>query len=77
VEAARALASSGFAPVDEIRDFYRKSILDFASVADLYTKIIKRFGKEKFQTSVEFLLGLPGRTSSPQGRPSRRNSFAA
>ena len=37
-------------PVDEIRDFYRKSILDFASVDDLYDKIIKRFGKEKFQT---------------------------
>jgi type III secretion protein W len=67
VEAALALASSGFAPVDEIRDFYRKSILDFASVADLYEKIIKRFGKEKFQTSVEFLLRASGQDLESAG----------
>jgi len=67
VEAALALASSGFAPVDEIRDFYRKSILDFASVADLYKKIIKRFGKEKFQTSVEFLLRASGQDLESAG----------
>jgi type III secretion protein W len=66
-EAALALASSGFAPVDEIRDFYRKSILDFASVADLYEKIIKRFGKEKFQTSVEFLLRASGQDLESAG----------
>ena len=67
VEAALALASSGFAPVDEIRDFYRKSILDFASVADLYAKIIQRFGKEKFQTSVEFLLRASGQDLESAG----------
>jgi type III secretion protein W len=67
VEAALALASSGFAPVDEIRDFYRKSILDFASVADLYKKIIQRFGKEKFQTSVEFLLRASGQDLESAG----------
>ena len=67
MEAALALASSGFAPVDEIRDFYRKSILDFASVADLYEKIIKRFGKEKFQTSVEFLLRASGQDLESAG----------
>ena len=67
VESALALASSGFAPVDEIRDFYRKSILDFASVADLYKKIIQRFGKEKFQTSVEFLLRASGQDLDSAG----------
>ena len=57
---AEEYARSGLASTDELREFYRKSVLDFENVADLFGKIVKLYGKDKFKEALKFLIQAGG-----------------
>ncbi len=71
-------ARTGLANLDELREFYRKSVLKFENVADLFAQIVKLYGKDKFKEALTFLIkGRRQRTWPRRAPPSRSPSSRA
>jgi type III secretion protein W len=67
VEEAEIFAHAGLADFDELRDFYRKSVLHFDSVAQLFQSVLKRYGKGGFSQALAFLIKAAGNDLNSQG----------
>ena len=53
---AAAAARQGVGKIQGLRDFYRDVVLDYTSVTQAYTKVVKDHSGEKFMDAVGFLL---------------------
>ncbi len=53
---ASAAAEQGVGEVQELRDLYRDVVLDYKSITQAYSKVVKDYGKQKFMETVGFLL---------------------
>lgn len=56
--AARGLDDLG--DVDSLRDLYRRTVLDFGSVNDVFAHVLERFGEAGFDQAMDFLFRALG-----------------
>ncbi|WP_018692210.1 type III secretion system gatekeeper subunit SctW [Algicola sagamiensis] len=65
VGAAFEKAENPLGTAESLRSFYRDSVLDYGGFVDTYKRIYSEYGKEKFESAVDFLLkGLSADMSS-------------
>lgn len=57
---AQTFQQRGLAPVAELRDFFRSSVLGFATITETYSQIIQQFGPHRFGEALEFLMKALG-----------------
>src|SRR5262249_27463620 len=69
-----SFAKQGLEQVDRLRELYGYAILGRATVADMYKAVMKRYGKTRFGSALEFLLRAAGNDLNAGGLGSSMES---
>lgn len=64
---AMAHAEEGLGDVQELRDFYRDSILGYENISEAYSSILRQHGPERFEQSLDFLIRSAGNDLQSEG----------
>lgn len=66
-EIASDFAGEKLGEVQNLRNFYRDTVLDYGNITQTYKKIINKYGENRFNESTKFLLNALGADFSSQG----------
>lgn len=66
-EEALKFADQGLGDKDELREFYRQSVLGHENIASTFEAIMKEYGADRFEEALEFLMKGAGNDMQSQG----------